>query len=879
MNRAISLLPALFLLRLLQVFLNFPAEFGGLFRPEPFSAGYAQPLILLAAVIIMLSTTAALKNTDRPMQKYFTGFLAFNYLLIALFHNKVGQRSFLCEIIDGNLHSDELFGLYAMDFMFQQPYYFWGLLWVAAGAYILNRKNRLCLLPAFIIPVLLPIRLSDDVFPAIACLAMATAVAVGMFTGRKRPAAGIIYFWCGGLLLIFAWMNGNAAIYRNSWISALLLSAIVWVPGLVLNEVLKRKSAENARVLSWLIPAICGMTWLVTLTNVPLGRNLFNLWFSIFSLQFAAWATVVVAIAAAAVFFSGRLLKISPRPVFVLLATLISAFYLLDCLVMYKTGLRPDLDTVLWVAGLDNLISLTSTITSLNPAKEILLPFALLLGIFLAAKRLSCLRPDSDSFKAQLTFALTAAIFYQLFTGMPGGLFRDPLLNLLSSVQARVLLQSEALSLKELSAGFAETGVNLNYSATPALRNEQVRRNLILVMLESTASQYVSLFGHNEKTWPRLEKYRDRTEIFPFFFSCFPESSNADFCVMSGLYPPDFLLLRQNPAIPVRLLADHLKTAGYDCSMFFSGFLGDTGLSPFYRARGFDRIYDAGNMPEAGRNESWLWGVKEEHVTGQIEKQLEQLAAKPDKPFFIYYRMLFPHAPFQSIAETQPVFSEEGHQHGNLVGRFKNCLLYQDAQIAGLLEHLESSNLASSTVVMLVADHGTMLGETGRLGHGWNLDPLLTNVPMVIIWPQAEGFKENPALCSQADVLPTALAITGANPEGPFFCQGRNLLSGTNTETEKKSRIFLSSMSQLAMIENGFYHLLRDKNAEAVETFQISRNGKKTEFTSIPIDISGRLAKSQAAKKFSALQAVFLRHAGYYQQELKKAQNGLPPAR
>ena len=417
MSRAISLLPALFLIRLLQVFLNFPAEFGGLFRPEPFSAGYAQPLILLAAVIILGCTMATLKQAGRPLQKYFAGFLACNYFLIALFHNKVGQRSFLCEAIDGNLQFDELVGLYAMDFFFQEPYYFWGLLWIAISTYFLNRKHCLHLLPAFIIPVLLPIRLSDDVFPAIAALAMATAAMTGIFIGRRRPATGILYFWCGGLLLIFAWMNGNAAIYRNSWTAAIILSVIVWLPGIVLNASFKPRNTEGAKGLSWLIPAICGMTWLTTLTNVPLGRNLFNLWFSIFSLQHAAWATVAVSMAAVAVFFAGRLLKTSARPVFTLMATLITAFYLLDCLVMYKTGLRPDLDTVSWVAGLENITSLTSTIASLNPVKEIFLPLALLLGIFLAAKRLPFLQPDSDSFKAQLIFALAAAVFYQSFTG------------------------------------------------------------------------------------------------------------------------------------------------------------------------------------------------------------------------------------------------------------------------------------------------------------------------------------------------------------------------------------------------------------------------------------------------------------------------------
>ena len=166
-------------------------------------------------------------------------------------------------------------------------------------------------------------------------------------------------------------------------------------------------------------------------------------------------------------------------------------------------------------------------------------------------------------------------------------------------------------------------------------------------------------------------------------------------------YPPDYQLLRQNQAIPVKLLADHLHAAGYDCSLFFSGFLGDTGLSAFYRTRGFGRIYDAGNMPEAGRNESWLWGVREEHVTGQIKKLLGQLAAKPDKPFFIYYRMLFPHAPFQSISGDPPVFDEEGHQHG--IGRqIQELPALSGCPDRRLLEHLDSAGIANSTVVMLV---------------------------------------------------------------------------------------------------------------------------------------------------------------------------------
>ncbi len=864
MSRAIALLPVLFLIRLLQVFLNFPAEFGGMFRPEPFASNAAQPLLLLAGVIILFCATAVLKSTTRSVRKIFSGFLSFNYLLIALFHNRVGQRSFICEIIAGNLSLDELSGLYAMDFFFQEPWYFWGLMWLLLSAFILNRKNLLHLLPVLMIPVLLPLRLSEDIFPVVAGLAMATAVTTGIFLLPQQSAAGVLYFWSAGLVFTFTWMNGNAAIYRNSWAAALILSAVVWLPGILLNEYLRRRAPADHKPLSWLIPVFCCMTWLICLTNVPLGRNLFNLWFSVFSLHFAALTTLTVVPAAVVFLLCNRVLKIPARASLLFMAIPALFYYLLDCLVMFKTGLRPDLDTIAWVTGLSNINSLISTILSLDLLKEILLPAVVIPAIYLSAQRLSLLRPDSAGFRGNLTFALSAAIFYQIFTGMPGGLFKDPLLNLVASIQNRALMRNDFKNLQELTTEFNETGVKLICSnANPAATSPE-KRNLILIMLESTANQYVSLFGHHEKTWPRLEKYRNRMEIFPFFFSCFPESSNADFCVMSGLYPPDYLLLRQNPVVPVQLLADHLKNAGFDCSMFFSGFLGDTGLSAFYRSRGFDRIYDAGNMPETGRNESWLWGVKEEHVTAQIRKLLDRFATEPEKPFFIYYRMLFPHAPFQSISGNPPVFSEEGYQQGNLVGRFKNCLLYQDAQIAGLLEHLDASALAGSTVVMLVADHGTMLGESGRLGHGWNLEPLLTNVPLVIVRPDTNNFKENLTTGSQVDILPTALALSGVQPAPPFFCQGRNLLS----DAKAPPAVFLSSMSQLALVEKDRYHLIREKSGKAVETFKISRTGNRTIFSPDPAGASDADRMRRAAGRFNVLQTVFLKHLGRYRHDL-----------
>jgi len=99
-----------------------------------------------------------------------------------------------------------------------------------------------------------------------------------------------------------------------------------------------------------------------------------------------------------------------------------------------------------------------------------------------------------------------------------------------------------------------------------------------------------------------------------------------------------------------------------------------------------------------------------------------------------------------------------------------------DAAIGRLLEELESLQLASNTVVILMGDNGYFLGERGYAGK-WLPYDLSIRVPLVVFDPRAESRVRGavPSLFAlNIDIAPTLLDLAGA--EIPIEMQGRSLV-------------------------------------------------------------------------------------------------------
>ncbi len=868
---AVTALAGLFCVRFLALVLNLETQLGELWRPrleEPEWGGW-----LIAAVVVsaFYYLQRGFSQVSQELQKRFLAYQASAYLTLGLFNNNVANRNYLYQLFDSRLDQEGLISLLTMDFLFQAPGIFWGLCFMAISLMAARKMQKTSFLPwLWCLPFLFFNYFQNNLIVVFFVSTTLAGLAAG-WNKCRQSAAGIFALQGAILGAMIIWLGDNQIIYRASWLSAVVLLPVCWLPGFWLIRSCDRYDSIAASRMAWLVPVFSGGLLSQVLFNAPLGKSLFNFWFIFASFSHAAGTLTFLILAVTLSLIAGAARKSLMKPVFLAAITTISVIYMIDAVLLYRNGMHLSFAALSWVWSLANPASLLKTAGAMIDLRIILFTLALPACIFVchhAGRSGSGVR--CGRFSATIAYLAVCSqlsfIGYLAVTDLPL-ILRDPAGNFLASVPLPDFMAPPRPAFTELKRTMEELKIPL-LPAKAQLENKrhtENRPNIILVTLESTANSYLSLFGYDQQTWPELEKLKNRMEIFPFIFAGFPESSNADFSIMSGLYPPDYLFLRQAPEFKHPILVDRLNKEGYTSSMFFSGFIGDTGLSFFYKPRGFARLYDAMSLPGITSDDGWVWGVKENVMIDRIGSLLYQSASQSAQPFFIYYRMIFPHSPFDKISDEPPHFPEDDYFRNSWLGRYKNLLLYQDKQLASLIKMVDKSDMASNTIILLIGDHGTMLGENGVHGHGWNLAPHLINVPLVIIYPKNTEFRVNPNPGSQADIVPTIFDLAGIEPGQEYFMQGRSLLSH---EPASKT-IYLSSLVHRALVEDGHYFLFPIENSPDAMVFRLDLKGSRPVFNQLfswqPEDL---IARYKRLRRFQRSQTIFLKHIESYRNEM-----------
>lgn len=862
---AFTALATIFIVRLFSIAINLKTHIGELWRPRLEELGleaWLIPVVLLPALFFLQRSFGRLPGT---MQWRYLLFHAWCYLLTAINSNTINKRSYLYHMFDGQLDIEGTGNLLILDSFFEAPAIFWGLCFFGVSYHLAKKFSRTAWLPVL---WLLPFALIDfNQSNLMAVFFIASSVAaITCFHFNSGESARNLHLIQGSLFaVILLYLNQSPIIYRATWFTGLILFPAVWVPAYWLIREYENSKNNVATSMTWLITFLSGAILSQVINNAPLGNSLFNFWFLFASFNGAAGGIVVVAVCIGLACIAGQIDRRLQKPLFAMTSFIAIVFYLADAVLLSENGMRISFAAIDWVWGLQDFSSIFKTAISVINRQTVLfaamIPIPVILSASAArAREVERKRVFSGTFIYLIVTAMVSLSGYQIFSEHPY-ILQDSYRSFIASLPVPGFLAAEKPSLEKLIEGFSNNNVAI--FNRPLLQNSGSgeRPNIILIMLESTHTRYLSLFGHPEKTWPEMERLKERMEIFPFFFANFPESSNADFSVMSGLYPPDFLLLRQKPEFNQPTLIEKLKNNGYECSMFFSGFIGDTGLASFYQPRGFAKLYDAVSLPESKRDDGWVWGIKEHVMVERIGELLQQKAADQQQPFFVYYRMIFPHSPFDRVTDDQPHFSEEDYFEGSWLGRYKNCLLYQDKQIAKIIKKLDETGLNKNTLVVIVGDHGTMLGENGLHGHGWNLEPSLVNVPLIIIRPEATGFAKNYRPGCHADVQPSVLALAGIDDTSPSFVQGKNLFT-----PEMASRsIFISSLEHRAIIEDNHYFHFPIKNSADAMVYELCSDNDTAVIKQLTAWSAEDLwAKYRRTTQFLELQKQFLSNIDHY---------------
>ena len=202
--------------------------------------------------------------------------------------------------------------------------------------------------------------------------------------------------------------------------------------------------------------------------------------------------------------------------------------------------------------------------------------------------------------------------------------------------------------------------------------------NLVMVSLESTAAQYLSLYGGQYEVMPNLSALARRALVFENAYAVYPESIKGLYSVLCSTFPAFDSQPEEYANLGCRSVASVLGDAGYRTAMFHSGRFGYLGMESIVRNRGYQTLEDAGDI---GGNHNSSFGVDE---PATVARMLAWVDALPlGQHFFLTYLPIAGHHPYAAPEHGPFAGTEE-------IDQYRNALHYGDVSLGALMDGLRA---------------------------------------------------------------------------------------------------------------------------------------------------------------------------------------------
>jgi arylsulfatase A-like enzyme len=341
------------------------------------------------------------------------------------------------------------------------------------------------------------------------------------------------------------------------------------------------------------------------------------------------------------------------------------------------------------------------------------------------------------------------------------GFDRNPVLALARSALPRVSGASEVRSQTDWAVS--------PFGGAPAedlsrLRGAAAGRNVLFVVLESTAARYLRTYGAAEDPTPNLTALADSALVFEHAYTAYPESVKGMVAYLASRYPAFDVSSETHANAMSPSLATVLGTRGYSTALVHSGRFMYLGMETMLSRSGFASLADAGDI---GGNHNSSFGVDERSAVDALFRWVD--AQPRGKPFFAAYLPIAGHHPYLA--------SRPGPWRGDTdIDRYRDALHEGDEAIGRLIGGLRARGLDRSTLVVIFGDHGEAFGQhQGNFAHTLALYDENVRVPLMFVLPggvRVTGRVSRTA--SLVDVAPTVLDLIGLDSPSSF--QGVSLL-------------------------------------------------------------------------------------------------------
>lgn len=324
-------------------------------------------------------------------------------------------------------------------------------------------------------------------------------------------------------------------------------------------------------------------------------------------------------------------------------------------------------------------------------------------------------------------------------------------------------------------------------AATPGCKAER-KPDVIAIVLDTTRADHCGWLGYPRPTTPRLDEFSKDCAVYTKAWAPEGWTGPCHASLFTGLSTERhgfFTGSRRNLGAKNPTLAELLTRGGYASACFSN----NTWVSAsFGLTRGFQRV-DA--LHEDAQRAYPFAPATHERAAAWAE---EQHAA--GRPFFLFINDMEPHLTYDPPADDAAKFirgsptadeiaAARRYEHPDSTGfcvgtkeltpdqlrlltdLYDGEIASLDREVGRLFDRLRERGILDSAIVVVLADHGEMLGEQHLVSHMYTLHGPVRHVPLLVRVPESLDGGRFDELVRIEDVMPTILEACGvAAPEG-----------------------------------------------------------------------------------------------------------------
>lgn len=330
-------------------------------------------------------------------------------------------------------------------------------------------------------------------------------------------------------------------------------------------------------------------------------------------------------------------------------------------------------------------------------------------------------------------------------TGAGNAFSRDALANMLISEVATPEIEKTHLSADELP-----TQTRLVPQGNPE------KRNVVVVVLESTRAESTTPYNEDLKTTPFLDRLAKKSLLAERAYAVVPHTSKALVATLCGIAPPlDTRNTESEPdVIPARCLPELLKEEGYRSVHFQSATKKFERRAMLVENFGHEDFYPTEKMEKEGFQEANYFGYEDDIM---LEPSRAWLEENGEEPFFATYLTVTPHHNYV----VPDRYGKKEFAEDEELNNYLNTLRYQDFFLKNLFRQYRELGLYKDTIFIVLGDHGEGFGEHGLKQHDNTIYNEGLHIPLLIHDPRRPEARRLEPPVDELDILPTVVDLLG----------------------------------------------------------------------------------------------------------------------